>query len=53
MGECDRCGGGAVLSTFDGRLICDECRELLEDADETREVDQAGLDEYSSTSSSS
>jgi hypothetical protein len=46
MATCKRCGAETTQSTLTDTIICEDCREIIADRDETRPETQAGLADY-------
>ena len=45
MATCKRCGAETTQSTVIDTFVCERCRDVLEERDETRPEGQLGLDD--------
>lgn len=43
---CFRCGGEPETSDFDGKAVCSDCIEKLNNRDTARDTDQAALENF-------
>jgi len=47
MTECKRCGKETPATTLTGEYLCEQCQEHRQEEQETRELGQADLGQYS------